>query len=191
MEEEQQRSGFWSTVPGIMTGMAALISAATGGYIAISRIADKPVAPISPQTAPPAQFQPAAAAAATPAQAPTATAPAALVEPAASAAAAPAADPPRPAVTGPPRPSFNCALASTAVENMLCSDAELADRDRRAARLYFALRGTLPPSLKSQLLQSQKRFLDQRSDCASSECLADLYDVRLRQLAEFDSYQNR
>lgn len=190
MEEEQERSNFWSTVPGIMTGMAALISAATGGYLAISRIPDKTAAAASaPQAAPPAEVKPAAPPAAPPAQQSSSTAPAALVE--ADAPTAPSAAPPRPVVTGEPRPSFNCALASTAVENMLCGDAELADRDRRAARLYFALRGTLPPDLKSRLLQSQKRFLDQRSDCATSECLSDLYDVRLRQLAEFDSYRNR
>lgn len=34
---EQQRSGFWSTLPGILTGTAALITAATGGYLAFNR----------------------------------------------------------------------------------------------------------------------------------------------------------
>jgi hypothetical protein len=191
MDEEQERSNFWSTVPGIMTGMAALISAATGGYLAFSRVpATAPAAASASQAAPPAELKPAAVPTASPAAQPSgATAPAALVD--ADAPATPSPAPPRPIVTGEPRPSFNCALASTAVETMLCSDADLADRDRRAARLYFALRGTLPPSLKSQLLQSKKWFLDQRSDCATSECLSDLYDVRLRQLAEFDSNRNR
>ena len=78
-----------------------------------------------------------------------------------------------------------CARAATGVETMLCSDAGLADRDRRMAMQYSALRGALSPSVRSQLLQSQRLFLRQRSDCRSSQCLADLYDVRLRQLGEF------
>jgi len=187
MEEEQQRSGFWSTVPGILTGVAAVISAATGGYLAFSRMPEKATAASSSQTAPAAELKPAAAAAATPAQ--PAGSEAALVDPAPS--ATPAAPAPHPVATGVPHPSFNCALATTAVENMLCSDAGLAERDRRAAGLYFALRGSLPPHQRSQLLQSQKRFLDQRADCTSSECLSELYDVRLHQLAEFDSNLNR
>ncbi|MFL6741995.1 MAG: lysozyme inhibitor LprI family protein, partial [Sphingomicrobium sp.] len=92
-----------------------------------------------------------------------------------------------PIATGEPRPSFDCARAATVVENMLCSDAGLADRDRRMADQYKALRGALPDGVRSQLLQSQRLFLRQRSDCRSSQCLADLYDVRLRQLAEFAS----
>lgn len=68
---------------------------------------------------------------------------------------------------------------------MVCSDAELADRDRRVAEQYFALRGTLPPYVRGQLLQSQREFLRLRSDCSDSACLTTLYDVRLRQLARF------
>jgi hypothetical protein len=33
-EAQDRRSGFWSTLPGILTGSAALITAATGGYLA-------------------------------------------------------------------------------------------------------------------------------------------------------------
>jgi hypothetical protein len=192
--DQEQRSGFWSSLPGVLTGSAALITAATGGYLAFDRTSDqasaanhpqaeasaepKPAAASSSQPAAPLAPTPAVATDAAPAAPSSSDVPAAVVD---SGGAAPSV------VTGEAHPSFDCARASTAVENMLCGDAQLADRDRRASQQYFALRGSLPPSVRSQLLQSQRLFLRQRSDCRSSQCLADLYDVRLRQLAEFAS----
>lgn len=177
--DEQQRSGFWSTLPGILTGSAALITAATGGYLAFDRTQGNPGTGKSPQMEVPAEPKPLALVGATPAEAST-RAPTA-------GPANPAPAPPRQIAAGDPRPSFNCALAATAVENMLCSDVGLAERDRQVAAQYFTLRGTLPPSLRSQLLQSQRYFLAQRSECTTSQCLSDVYDHRLRQLADFAS----
>jgi len=190
--DQEQRSGFWSTLPGLLTGSAALITAVTGGYLAYDRSPGgpgltslhptegaaeaRPFAAGQPQSAAPSGATPAIAADSAPTGPSAAEIPATVVD--SGGAAGPPAD---------ARPSFDCARASTAVENMLCSDAQLADRDRRAAQQYFALRGSLPPGVRSQLLESQRLFLRQRSDCRSSQCLADLYDVRLRQLAEFAS----
>ena len=189
--EQQQRSGFWATLPGILTGTAALITAATGGYLALGRLPDKAAAAGAPHAPAPADAKPAVVGAP---EAGAAAQPTAVVAEAIAAEADPspmiaAAEPaaPRPLSTGEPRPSFNCALASTPVETMVCSDAALADRDRQVAAQYFALRGSLPAHVRSRLLQSQRLFLKQRSDCASSQCLAEIYDVRLRQLAEFAS----
>jgi len=190
--DQEQRSGFWSTLPGLLTGSAALITAVTGGYLAYDR------SPASPGTASAHPSEGAAEAKPIAASAPQgngspAPTPAVAADPApAGASEAPATiidsgGVTAPVATGEARPSFDCARASTAVENMLCSDAQLADRDRRAAQQYFALRGSLPPGVRSQLLESQRLFLRQRSDCRSSQCLADLSDVRLRQLAEFAS----
>ena len=90
---------------------------------------------------------------------------------------------PAPAIKfGEARPAFDCALAATAVEVMLCSDPELAERDRREAAQYFALRNYLPPKVRRQLLESQRLFLRQRAGCSTSQCLSDLYDERLRRL---------
>ena len=79
---------------------------------------------------------------------PTSTSPA----PAAIVDADATATPPRGSAAthcfGPTGPSFDCARASTRVEDMLCTDADLAAHDRRAAALYFALRNTLPPELQ-------------------------------------------
>ena len=63
MEEEEQRSSFWSTVPGILTGVAAVISAATGGYLAFTRMPNA-AASDSPHIAAAAELKPAAIAAA-------------------------------------------------------------------------------------------------------------------------------
>ena len=62
MEEEEQRSSFWSTVPGILTGVAAVISAATGGYLAFIRMPNA-AASDSPHIAAAAELKPAAIAA--------------------------------------------------------------------------------------------------------------------------------
>ena len=181
--DEQQRSGFWSTLPGILTGSAALITAATGGYLAFDRTQGNSGPARPSQMEPPAEAKPLGLVGATPAEASTSEASASAVAPPNPVPA----PPPRQNTTGVPRPSFNCALAATAVETMLCSDAGLAERDRQVAAQYFALRGSLPPSVRSQLLQSQRYFLDRRSECTTSQCLADVYDNRLRQLADFAS----
>jgi uncharacterized protein YecT (DUF1311 family) len=86
-----------------------------------------------------------------------------------------------------PHPAFDCALASTAVENLICSDSELAERDRRVSVRYFALRGSLPAKTRTMLLQSQRLFLKDRSQCGTSECLSALYDARLRRLDELEA----
>jgi uncharacterized protein YecT (DUF1311 family) len=83
-----------------------------------------------------------------------------------------------------PHPAFDCALASTAVETLICSDAELAERDLRVSKRYFALRASLPSKTRTLLLQSQRLFLKERAGCGTSECLSALYDARLRRLDE-------
>jgi uncharacterized protein len=55
------------------------------------------------------------------------------------------------------------------------------------AKRYFALRGSLTPKPRTLLLQSQRLFLKQRSQCGTSECLSALYDTRLRRLDEFEA----
>ena len=190
--EQEQRSGFWSSLPGLLTGSAALITAVTGGYLAYDRSPANPAAASVRSAEPAANVKPLAASESPPVVAPTPT-PAVAADSTPSGPSAPevpATVIDSGAAAGPPvdaRPSFDCARAATVVETMLCSDAGLADRDQRMAAQYRALRGSLPPDVRSQLLQSQRLFLRQRSDCRTSRCLADLYDVRLRQLAEFAS----
>jgi uncharacterized protein YecT (DUF1311 family) len=86
-----------------------------------------------------------------------------------------------------PKPAFDCALASNEVENLICGDSELAERDRRVAQRYFALRESLPAPKRTLLLQSQRMFLKERSECGTSECLSELYDARLRRLDDLEA----
>jgi uncharacterized protein YecT (DUF1311 family) len=104
-----------------------------------------------------------------------------------AAGATPDAVPARPVRAADPHPAFDCALASTGVETLICSDAELAERDLRVSQRYFALRGDLSQKKRTLLLQSQRLFLKQRSGCATSECLSALYDARLRRLDELEA----
>src|SRR5215217_1375202 len=59
--DERQRSGFWSTLPGILTGAAALITAATGGYLAFDRTPHKAAAATAAQSNAASEPKPAAA----------------------------------------------------------------------------------------------------------------------------------
>jgi hypothetical protein len=174
--EQEGRSGFWSTLPGILAGSAALITAATGGYIAFNKTADSAAAASHPPTT----------ASAEPRQAVASTTSAAGDD---EEEVAKSSGTRRSLAATKARPAFNCALATTNVENMLCEDVDLAERDRRVAAQYFALKRTLPPGLRSQLLESQRQFLDRRSGCQTRECLADLYEARLQRLTDFASNQ--
>jgi uncharacterized protein YecT (DUF1311 family) len=99
----------------------------------------------------------------------------------AHAAVQPATDePPAPLVDI--RPAFDCALASDRVEQLLCSNSQLADRDRRLSARYFSLRKSLPRVTRAKLLTAQRQFLRQRDACPTAECMIALYDERLRRL---------
>lgn len=118
--------------------------------------------------------------------APTRLTPVAAAVPHPQQAAAPQSEP-APVTLADPHPAFDCALASTEVETLICGDSELAERDLRVSKRYFALRASLPATTRSKLLQSQRLFLKQRSQCATSDCLSALYDARLRRLDELQS----
>jgi len=98
---------------------------------------------------------------------------------------------PAPVRVADPHPAFDCALASTEVETLICADSELAERDLRVSQRYFALRAVLPAKTRNILLQSQRLFLKQRSRCATSECLSALYDARLRRLGELEASRGK
>jgi uncharacterized protein YecT (DUF1311 family) len=101
------------------------------------------------------------------------------------------AEPAAPIRAADPKPAFDCALASTAIENLICADSELAERDRRVSQRYFALRASLRPKPRALLLQSQRLFLKDRSQCTTSACLSALYDTRLRRLDELEATTSR
>jgi len=93
--------------------------------------------------------------------------------------AASAASPQR----APPKAGFDCALASTPVELMICGNDALAEADRTMAWRYFAVRADLQGRARQQLLASQRRFLARRDDCKDEACLVGLYMARAAELA--------
>ncbi|MHA1523613.1 MAG: lysozyme inhibitor LprI family protein [Alphaproteobacteria bacterium] len=81
--------------------------------------------------------------------------------------------------------SFDCAKASTADEQVVCTYDWLAALDEYMAERYRYLR-KIPSIDKRALKQSQRAWLRDRANCGSSiGCIARLYTDRLE---EFDSY---
>lgn len=62
------------------------------------------------------------------------------------------------------RPSFDCARATTSVEQAICADPELADLDRRMAERYASVRLSLPAASRDALAQDQQWFLGARDE---------------------------
>jgi uncharacterized protein YecT (DUF1311 family) len=93
-----------------------------------------------------------------------------------------------------PLPSFDCADASSTVEQAICSDMALAQLDRRTAetfsmRLRVEALGNTPPTVRAQ----QQAWLAERdaacapaSDAALVTCLAQQYADRLAALQNFE-----
>ena len=104
------------------------------------------------------------------------------------AVATPAATPAAvaPASAAPPRPlpkaGFNCALATTPVERMICDSDALAEADRTMSERYFAARAKLRGPARQGLLASQRRFLGRRDHCDDEACLVGLYMARAAEL---------
>lgn len=81
-------------------------------------------------------------------------------------------------------PSFDCAKSRSAVEKLICGNAGLAMLDRETARLFDLAKA----GGGSELLASQRAWLDRRNDCASStdrqRCVAESFVQRISQLRE-------
>lgn len=85
-----------------------------------------------------------------------------------------------PAVAG---PSYNCNAIETVAEHTVCTNAELARLDRRLAAVYFEVRRQLSRSMRRELRESQRGFLEQRNSCgADYDCLREIYEIRLSRL---------
>ena len=105
---------------------------------------------------------------------------AAPVVPVAPASAPIPAEPePRPLPTA----GFDCALAATSVEQMICGSDALAEADRTMSERYFAVRKTLRGVARQKQLASQRRFLARRAACDDEACLVGLYMARAAELA--------
>jgi uncharacterized protein len=81
-----------------------------------------------------------------------------------------------------PQAGFDCALATTAVEKMICDSDALADVDRTMSERYFAARKGLRGPARQRQLVSQRKFLSRRDACDDQACLVGLYMARAAEL---------
>jgi len=76
---------------------------------------------------------------------------------------------------------FDCAKASTAVEKLICSDAQLSDLDGQLARAYKRVLES--PGDPRRVRSEQKAWLTtERNKCADVPCLVGAYQRRLARL---------
>src|SRR5215467_3600209 len=76
--------------------------------------------------------------------------------------------------------SFDCSQLLTAVEQMICSDAELSQLDDKLANAYKATKSRAPTS--TRLASDQRQWLAGRDACTDRQCIRASYETRLREL---------
>lgn len=82
-------------------------------------------------------------------------------------------------------PSFDCAKASSLVENAICSDATLARLDSEMAEKYGRLRTSgISETSRNDLIQGQRNWLRRRNACSEKSCLEQAYRDRIAQICE-------
>lgn len=116
-----------------------------------------------------------------PVQAPVVTNEQAVVAPSAPASAVPApAAAPVAAAPRTPTPSFDCAKASSKIEKLICSDADLADLDMALGDTFSTRIKASTESDKKALRESQKEWIKNvRNACQDVKCASDAYTDRL------------
>jgi len=85
------------------------------------------------------------------------------------------------------RPSFNCRNARSRVERMICSDGDLAARDRRMAALFYRSNAASDAVVRRRLSASRLRFLAYRDRCPNAACVAAAYEDRIDEINDIAS----
>lgn len=75
--------------------------------------------------------------------------------------------------------SFDCNASSTLVENAICSDRDLAERDSAVAFLYRAALASGDPA---RVRADQRAWLVRRNACVMKPCVLEQYEQRIREL---------
>jgi uncharacterized protein len=81
--------------------------------------------------------------------------------------------------------SFDCAKASTFVENAICSDAELSTLDDTLSSVYR--KASSAPDAASEIKSSQRSWMKKRNACQDNACLKKVYSQRIDALAAGDT----
>jgi hypothetical protein len=156
-----------------------------GAPIENSRFAEAPAAPAAP-AAPPAP-EPAVSPRTAPAPAPPPPSP---VRPAPPPQPKAPKAPPTPAEPTPARatasatPSFNCRVARSRSEQMVCSSSRLAAKDRAMSSLFYSSLANADRRTRSELRRTRDRFLAYRERCGSEACVAEAYDGRMAEIRD-------
>src|SRR5262245_56419994 len=80
--------------------------------------------------------------------------------------------------------SFNCSLATSADEVLICQDSGLSKLDERLAGRYFELRNSLADADRRDLERKQGEWLKIRRSCGRDRaCVEQAYLSRIDQLA--------
>jgi len=93
-------------------------------------------------------------------------------------------DAPEPAVA---TPSFDCGRARTRGEMLVCGDPGLAALDRQMAGQFNAALSSADARQRSLLNRTRNRFLSFRDRCNDSECVAETYRGRMREIGDIMS----
>lgn len=97
---------------------------------------------------------------------------------------------PQQAPVAQPRPSFDCAKASTAIEGMICGNAELADLDSRLAVAYRDLRQVADDPEREK--RDQVAWVREvRNACKTVDCLLQTYTERVDDLEATAQYLSK
>lgn len=88
------------------------------------------------------------------------------------------------------KPSFDCGKASNNVEQTICSNRELAELDGEMKQAYDWLAGSTSDKQSLQKKQSEWRKT-QRDVCSTTDCIAEAYRSRTRELAEEAQYLSK
>jgi uncharacterized protein len=82
--------------------------------------------------------------------------------------------------------SFNCRLARTSDEVLICQNSGLSALDERMARMYNRLRNQLSGGARRGLIQDQSAWLQSRYGCGrDAACIEDSYRQRIRELGNY------
>ena len=86
--------------------------------------------------------------------------------------------------TGTARPSFSCRSGRSRSEQMVCSSARLAAKDRAMSSLFYSALSDADPRTRALLRRTRDRFLAYRERCGSEACVAEAYDGRMEEIRD-------
>ena len=81
--------------------------------------------------------------------------------------------------------SFDCSKASSHVDKMICSDAEISSLDSKLGRIYRSVLKSIPSINIDDFKDEGKIWIKKRNKCKNGTCLVDLYTTRISYLQAY------